>query len=44
VDFATGAHFPQDADALNAQAEQIAVYPRPGADGQPVTLWKLTAK
>jgi len=44
VDFATGAHFPQDADALNAQAEQIAVYPRPGADGQPVTLWKLTKR
>ncbi len=43
VDFATGAHFPQDAEALGAQAEQIAVYPRPGADGQPVTLWRLEA-
>jgi hypothetical protein len=44
VESATGAHFPQDADALDAQAEQIAVYPRPGADGQPVTLWKLTLR
>jgi hypothetical protein len=37
----TGAHFPQDAAALGAQAEQVAVYPRPGADGQVVTLWRL---
>ncbi len=43
VDFATGAHFPQDAEALGAQAEQVAVYPRPGADGQPVTLWRLVS-
>lgn len=43
VDFATGAHFPEDAQVLNAQTEQIAIYPRPGADGQPVTLWKLTS-
>jgi hypothetical protein len=44
VDFATGAHFPQDAQALGAQAGQIALYPRPGTDGQPVTLWKLTKR
>lgn len=41
-DAVTGAQFPQDAEALGAQAEQVKVYPRPGADGQPVTLWKLT--
>ncbi len=34
-----GLHLP-DA-ALNAQAQQIAVYLRPGADGQAVTLWRL---
>ncbi|HVU12851.1 MAG TPA: hypothetical protein VHD90_16345, partial [Phototrophicaceae bacterium] len=28
--------------SLNAQAQQIAVYPRPGTDGQAVILWKLT--
>ena len=43
VESVTGAHFPQDAEPLGAQAEQIAIYPRPGADGQPVTLWRLTA-
>ncbi len=41
VDSVTGAHFPQDAEALNANAELVATYPRPGADGQPVTLWKI---
>ncbi len=44
VEDVTGAHFPQDADALNADATQIAAYPRPGADGQPVTLWRLTRR
>lgn len=44
VEAVTGAHFPQDADALGAQAEQVAVYPRPGAGRQPVTLWKLTRR
>jgi hypothetical protein len=44
VDFATGAHFPQDAAAFGAQAEQVALYPRPGFTGQPVTLWKLTKR
>jgi hypothetical protein len=44
VESVTGARFPADADALGANTEQIAVYPRPGADGQPVTLWKLTRR
>lgn len=44
VEYATGARFPQDAEALDADAELIATYPRPGADGQPVTLWKLTRR
>ena len=44
VEAVTGAHFPQDAEALNANAELIATYPRPGADGQPVTLWRLTRR
>jgi hypothetical protein len=42
VDEVTGMHFPQDAEPLGADAEQVAVYPRPGANSQPVTLWKLT--
>ncbi len=44
VEDVTGAHFPLDADPLNADAELIATYPRPGVDGQPVTLWKLTSR
>ena len=44
VEDATGAHFPQDAEALGAVARQVAVYPRPGADGQSVTLWRLSRK
>ncbi len=44
VEAETGAHFPADAEALKAQAEQIAVYPRPGTDEQPVTLWLLTTR
>jgi 4-amino-4-deoxy-L-arabinose transferase-like glycosyltransferase len=42
VETATGARFPEDAEALGATAEQVAIYPRPGADGQPVRLWRLT--
>lgn len=42
VEQVTGAHFPQDVEPLGAQAELIATYPRPGADGQTVTLWRLT--
>jgi hypothetical protein len=41
VESVTGATFPADAAAMGATAEQIALYPRPGADGQPVTLWRL---
>ena len=44
VEEVTGAQFPQDAETLNADVELIATYSRPGADGQPVTLWKLTAR
>ncbi len=44
VEAATGAHFPQDADGLNADAELVTTYPRPGADGQPVTLWRIARR
>lgn len=33
-----------EAAALGADAEQVAVYPRPGADGETVTLWKLARR
>ncbi len=39
VEQVSGAQFPQDAP--EALATPIAVYPRPGADGQSVTLWRL---
>jgi hypothetical protein len=41
VEVVTGAQFPRDAEQIGARAEQIAVYPRPGDDGQPVSLWRL---
>ncbi len=47
VDETTGAHFPQDADALDSDAELIATYHRPTRSGeteQPVTVWKLTRR
>ncbi|MFN8449456.1 MAG: glycosyltransferase family 39 protein [Anaerolineae bacterium] len=47
VESVTGAHFPQDADALDADAELIATYHRPTRSGeaeQPVTVWKLTRR
>ena len=33
-----------EATALGADAEQVAIYARPGADGEKVTLWKLTRR
>ncbi len=47
VESVTGAQFPQDAEALNANAELIATYPRPihsGEAEQSVTLWKITRR